>query len=664
MVLYLLHSNIVIQKITVAGSMLLIAACLFTMQESTLKQLTIKKVAELAAHNPSYYIKAFYTFPHELSTSIIEHLVLTNKDKSALPIILLGYKYYQQLQQQQNNTHQHIIRLLLANNQQVQLTPEQSKELIQNSATIQNFIQGLVEHVKEIPLPLLSQEQITALLPSLAITSALHMSISTLPLLLQQDIPVITTLSFYYLKHTALQQLKEYLTTQTIPMLCDFIIAASYLDIQNNEHQNINFIELAIHALASKLVQSPYYQDEYTVINTLPNNIQRKLVHYLMDNSAIRYALCSNSINIITSTVQILKSNDYYSVNAVSWSPDNRYIASGSGDCTIKIWDAHSGTCIHTLQGHSGIVCSVAWSPDSKYIASGTGDKTIRVWDASTGSCIQILVGHTDFVISVSWSPDGKHLASCSWDKTVRIWNIHSGTCLHTFKDHTKKVSSVSWSPNGKYIASGSWDNTIQVWDALESTYIQTLSGHIRKLSWLPDSKYIAACSSKRINVWSIITGRCRCVLEDHATIINSVSWSPDGRYIASGFDSGIVKILDATTGTCIHTLTGHTDAVTSVDWAPDGSMIVSSSCDGALKIWSIINKEYNNYLKNTLAWEQVLLLIRLINQHDIDFTKDIYARRCYAGLPEDVKQLVTPLLSKSMRSTLNNTVHKSCIIS
>lgn len=64
----------------------------------------------------------------------------------------------------------------------------------------------------------------------------------------------------------------------------------------------------------------------------------------------------------------------------------------------------------------------MAYSPDGKWIASGSGDETVKLWDPSSGRPLLTLHGHTAPVASVAFSPDGKRLASGSWDATVRIW--------------------------------------------------------------------------------------------------------------------------------------------------------------------------------------------------------------------------------------------------
>ncbi|KAG8706351.1 hypothetical protein FRC08_001123 [Ceratobasidium sp. 394] len=89
-------------------------------------------------------------------------------------------------------------------------------------------------------------------------------------------------------------------------------------------------------------------------------------------------------------------------VNSVAFSPDGHHIVSGSGDYTVRVWDAHSGALIgDPLTGHSYSVTSVAFSPDGHRIVSGSHDKTVRVWDAHTGAPIgEPLTGHSDWVTS------------------------------------------------------------------------------------------------------------------------------------------------------------------------------------------------------------------------------------------------------------------------
>ena len=102
---------------------------------------------------------------------------------------------------------------------------------------------------------------------------------------------------------------------------------------------------------------------------------------------------------------------------------DNRLLASGSHDNTIRLWDVPSGECLNALEGHTKSVCSLALSSDNRLLASGSSDNTIRLWDVPSGKCLNTLEGHTESVWSLALSSDNRLLVSGSHDDTIRLWD-------------------------------------------------------------------------------------------------------------------------------------------------------------------------------------------------------------------------------------------------
>ena len=78
------------------------------------------------------------------------------------------------------------------------------------------------------------------------------------------------------------------------------------------------------------------------------------------------------------------------------------------------------------LIGHNDKVRCLNYSHDGKYIASGSNDNSIKIWESSNLEEIKCLLGHVDYVLSVCFSADGKLILSSSFDQTIIIWNLQT----------------------------------------------------------------------------------------------------------------------------------------------------------------------------------------------------------------------------------------------
>ncbi|MEH2387943.1 MAG: serine/threonine-protein kinase [Nostoc sp.] len=319
--------------------------------------------------------------------------------------------------------------------------------------------------------------------------------------------------------------------------------------------------------------------------------------------------------------VQTLKGHSSM-VQAIAISSDGQFIASGSNDKTIKLWQVGTGKLVRQLgrwsSGHSNMVHSVAFSPISPnlyyqeksgksagiadrnwgILASGSWDNTIKLWDVNTGKEIRTLIGHANWVNSVAFSPDGKFLASGSADCTIKMWQVHTGIEIQTITGHSDSVSSVAYSPrmpttNSKdrqLVASGSNDYTIKLWQVYTGKNICTLTGHsffVNCIAFSQDGEIIASGSADNtIKLWHINTGREIRTLIGHSDSVWSVAFSQDGQFLASASWDKTIKLWHVESGREISTLTGHSNYVRCVAFSPNGQTLVSGGDDDTIKIW------------------------------------------------------------------------------
>lgn len=85
---------------------------------------------------------------------------------------------------------------------------------------------------------------------------------------------------------------------------------------------------------------------------------------------------------------------------------------------------------------HNGAVFKVSYSPDGKWVTTGSKDKSIRRWDSLTGAPGSTMLTQKGLIDAVDFSPDGRRIATAGYDNVIRSWSCLTGAAEAVWRGH------------------------------------------------------------------------------------------------------------------------------------------------------------------------------------------------------------------------------------
>ncbi|XP_028832431.1 cell division cycle protein 20 homolog [Denticeps clupeoides] len=310
--------------------------------------------------------------------------------------------------------------------------------------------------------------------------------------------------------------------------------------------------------------------------------------------------------------------DDFY-LDLMDWGKQN--LLAVALNHTVYIWDASKGDILQLMkmEQEEDYISSVSWSKDGNFLAIGTSDCKVQLWDVEHQKLLRSMTSHTARVGSLSWND---HILSSGarsghiHHHDVRVAEHH----ISTLRGHTQEVCGLKWSPDGKFLASGGNDNMVYVWSGIQEGSAQTAlhsfsdhQGAVKALAWCPWQPNILASgggtSDRHIRIWNVSSGSCLTSLDTQSQI-SSLLFVPNYKELVSshGFSFDNLTIWKYPSLTKVADLFGHEGRVLNMALSPDGATIASVAADETVRLWNSFAKDPVKKTKSTPSFINQLI--------------------------------------------------------
>jgi len=290
-------------------------------------------------------------------------------------------------------------------------------------------------------------------------------------------------------------------------------------------------------------------------------------------------------------------------VNLVAWSGDGSYLATGSLDGTVRVWEVAKGfALVNHLQGPGEDILWMQWHPKGNILLAGSQDCTAWMWSVPKGKEMQCFAGHSGPVLCGGFTPDGKHVVTGSEDGTMKVWSPKTGSAKNTFRDqpagkeggmefHQEPVLCLDIHPDNKQCVTGGADGQVILSNIVTGQVVHRYEGHedgIEAVAFCPSMAVVASGSlDGTVRVWDMTTNSQRAVC-GHKSGVTILKWHPSLPVFFSASLDRTVQVNDARDGVVLHRLTGHTDTVLDVALSPKCDVLLSGGDDNTARLFRL----------------------------------------------------------------------------